>query len=127
LGGGEGQIPGHLAPLADALLAAEKPRSVLVWLGKSAAAQLLAQLAARADPLTHAVLDSLPPSRAVHFVRRMLMDTGVLPDRLDHLDRIVPWLDAQLESHPAAHARLIRPYVQWHLLHRARRRAQRRG
>jgi hypothetical protein len=57
----------------------------------------------------------------------MLMDTGVLPDRPDHLDRIVPWLEAQLKPRPAAHARLVRPYVQWHLLHRARRRAQRRG
>jgi hypothetical protein len=127
LGGGQGPIPSHLAPLADALLAVKKPRSVLVWLERSPAARLLAQLVDRAEPLTHASLDSLPPSRAVHFVRRMLMDTGVLPDRLDHLDRIVPWLDALLKTQPAAHARLVRPYAQWHLLHRARRRAQRRG
>lgn len=127
LGGGPGRIPHHLAPLADALLDAAKPRSVLVWLDRSPAAQLLAQLAGRTDPITHAALDSLPPSRVVHFVRQMMMDTGVLPNRLEHLDRIIPWLEAQLESRPAAHARLIRPYVHWHLLHRARRRAQRRG
>ena len=127
LGGGQGPIPDHLVPLADALLAAEKPRSVLVWLDRSPAAQLLARLAAQETRLTHAVLDSLPPSRAVHFVRRMLVDTGVLSERLEHLDRIVPWLDAQLERRPPSQARLVRPYAQWHLLHRARRRAQRRG
>ena len=63
----------------------------------------------------------------MHFLRRLLMDTKVLPDRLDHLDRIIPWLDAQLDSRPATHARLLHPYAQWHLLRRARRRAQRRG
>jgi hypothetical protein len=55
----------------------------------------------------------------------MLVDTGVLSERLEHLDRIIPWLDAQLEHRPPSQARLVRPYAQWHLLHRARRRAHR--
>lgn len=127
LANADGHIPDHLAALADALLAAEKPRSVWVWLNRSAAPPLLALIAHQPDPPTHTVLDSLPPSRAVHFVRRMLIDTGVLPDRMDHLDRIDPWLDAVLETRPPAQARVVRPYAQWHLLHRARRRALRRG
>lgn len=127
LANSDGQIPGQLTPLADSLLAAEKPRSVWVWLNRSTAPQLLAQIAAQQGPLTHAVLDSLRPNRAVHFVRRMLIDTGVLPDRMDHLHRIDPWLDVLLENRPSAQVRLVRPYAQWHLLHRARRRAQRRG
>jgi len=127
LSGREGPVPPQLSLLVDALLAAEKPRSVWVWLNRSAAPQLLADLAAQPGPITHTMLDSLPPSRAVHFVRRMLIDSGVLPDRMDHLDRLGPWLDALLKSRSPAQVRIIRPYAQWHLLRRARRRAQRRG
>ncbi|WP_228566912.1 hypothetical protein [Nocardia sp. SYP-A9097] len=93
----QGRFPAHLVPLVDALLAAEKPRSVLVWLGRSSAAQLLSELARNGTPITHDGLDALPPSRSVHFVRRMLMCTGVLPYRDDYLDRISPWLEALLE------------------------------
>ncbi len=124
LGADRGIVPEQLAPLAEALLAAVKPRSVLVWLRTSSAAQLLSQLEA---PITHAALDALPPGRDVHFLRAMLVQAGVLPERLEYLDRVVPWLDAQLASHNDAHARLVRPYAQWHLLHRARLRARRRG
>ncbi len=98
-----------------------------MWLSRSAAPHLLAHLAAQKGPITHSTLDSLPPSRAIHFIRRMLIDTHVLPDRMDHLQRVDPWLDALLESRPAAQVRLVRPYAQWHLLRRARRRAQHRG
>ena len=127
LGTDDGLIPAHLQPLVSALLAAERPRSVLVWLNRSAAAQLLTEVAAHPELPTHAVLDSFPPSRTVHFVRRMLVNTGILPTRTEYLERIVPWLDATLTSHSASHVRLIRPYAQWHLLRRARRRARYRG
>ncbi|MFJ9371020.1 hypothetical protein ACIRRA_42345 [Nocardia sp. NPDC101769] len=127
LGDTDGRIPDHLVPLTERLLAAEKPRSVLIWLRKSTAAQLLADLAATGEPITHALLDQQPPARAVEVLRAMLTHSGILPERLDHLDRLTPWLDALLESAPTHHARLIRPYAQWHLLHRARRRAHRRG
>ncbi|MDV2477295.1 hypothetical protein F8M49_21540 [Rhodococcus zopfii] len=126
LGGDSGVIPEQLEPLADALLAAAKPRSVLVWLQKGSAAQLLPQLAAA--PITHAVLDALPPGRDVNILRAMFVQAGVLPDRTDeYLDRILPWLDALLASGNTHHASLVRPYAQWHLIHRARRRAHRRG
>lgn len=127
LDGADGQIPVELTALAKAMLAAEKPRSVWVWLNRSAAAPLLELIAHQPGPPTHAILDALTPSRAVHFVRRMLIDTEVLPDRMDHLDRVDPWLDSVLETRPPAHARLVRPYAKWHLLHRGRRRANRRG
>lgn len=127
LGGPTEQVPDHLIPLMEALVAAAKPRSVWVWLNKSAAAVLLAELAATGTPPTHADLDARPPSRSVHFVRRILMDTGVLPDRPDHLERIGPWLTMILADRPPEHTRLIQPYAQWHVLHRARRRAARGG
>jgi hypothetical protein len=127
LGAATGQIPAQLQPLADALLAAEKPRSVLVWLRRSSAAQLLAQLATQNQPITHELLDSLPVNQDVHYVRQILVHTEILPQRLEYLDRLLPWLEQTLADRPAAHARLVRPYAHWHLLHRARRRARRHG
>jgi hypothetical protein len=56
----------------------------------------------------------------------MLVQTHVLPERMEYLDRVLPWLEPTLVGRPDNDARLIRPYAQWHLLHRARRRAQRR-
>ncbi|WP_272270050.1 hypothetical protein [Rhodococcus sp. Rp3] len=126
LGGDSGVIPEQLAPLADGLRAATKPRSVLVWLQKGSAAQLLSQLAEA--PITHATLDALPPGRDVHVVRAMLVQTKVLPERPDeYLDRILPWLETLLASGNAHHAAFVRPYAQWHLIHRARLRARRPG
>jgi hypothetical protein len=127
LGGTTGQIPTQLQPLAAALTAAEKPRSVMVWLGESSAAQLLTRLAAQGQPITHELLDSLPVDQDVHYVRQILVQTEILPERLEYLDRIRPWLEQTLAARPDAHARLVRPYAHWYVLHRARRRAQRRG
>ncbi|WP_159928352.1 hypothetical protein [Rhodococcus sp. WAY2] len=126
LGNERGDISTEFQPVFDALLGAEKPRSVLVWIGKSAAAQLLSELAKSEQPVTHGLLDRMPPTRAVHRVRDMLVQTHVLPERMEYLDRVLPWLEHTLAGRPDGHARLIRPYAQWHLLHRARRRAQRR-
>jgi hypothetical protein len=127
LGAATGQIPAQLQPLTDALLAAEKPRSVLVWLRRSSAAQLLARLAALSQPITHDLLDCLPVNQDVHYVREILVHTGILPARLEYLDRLLPWLEQTLADRPATHARLVRPYAHWHVLLRARRRAQRHG
>jgi hypothetical protein len=72
-------------------------------------------------------LDELPPSRYERYVRQTLVHTGVLPERNEELDRIPAWLNQLLVGRPAKHAALIRPFVYWFLLRRARRRAAYRG
>ncbi len=126
LAGPGGQVPGQLRPLLDALAGAGNPRGVPCWLKRSPNARLLAELAAAGQPLSHDLLDELPPSRYEHYVRQALVHTGVLPERHEDLDRIPAWLDQILAGKPAQHARLIRPFVHWFLLKRARRRAARR-
>jgi hypothetical protein len=96
---------------------------VVWWLKRSPNAQLLAELAASGEALSHDLLDDLPPSPAEYYVRQILIHTGVLPERNDALDRIPAWLDQALTGRPTGHARLIRPFVHWFLLRRARRRA----
>lgn len=113
--------------MAAALEGADDPRAVLCWLRRSPNAQLLGELAASGRKLSHDLLDELPPSRYEHYVRQILVHTGVLPDRHEELDRIPAWLDQLLPDRPAEHAALIRPFVHWFLLRRARRRAAQRG
>jgi hypothetical protein len=123
LTGPGGQVAAQLRPLLQALAAAEDARGVLSWLRRSPNAALLAQLAAAGRPLGHELLDALPPSRYEHYVRQALVHAGVLPGRDEELDRIPAWLDQVLVGKPAQHAALIRPFVHWFLLRRARRRA----
>lgn len=117
----------QLKPVADALSGAENARGVLCWLRRSPNAQLLGELAASGRTLSHDLLDELPPSRYEHYVRQTLVHTGVLPERHEDLDRIPAWLDQLLADQRPEHAALIRPFVHWFLLRRARRRAAHRG
>ncbi|MEV7188333.1 hypothetical protein [Kitasatospora sp. NPDC093102] len=99
---------------------------MLSWLQHSPNARLLGKLAAEGAQLSHDLLDQLPPSRHELQVRNILVHSGVLPERHEDLDRIPAWLDQLLTGRTPQHARLIRPFVHWSVLKRARRRAIRR-
>lgn len=122
----DGQVNTQLQPLLEAMAGAEDARAVLCWLQRSPNARLLGELAVSGQTITHDLLDELPPGRYEHYVRQALVHTGVLPERHEDLDRIPAWLNTLLADRPAEHARLVRPYVHWFLLKRARRRAARR-
>lgn len=117
----------HPGPVQRALLSAGTGEAVWQWLapGKPGRA-VVARLAASQQPPTHAVLDEMPQTPALHRVRAVLMHAGVLPDRADHLERIVPWLGEQLDGQPADRAHVIRTWVHWTALRRARSRLDRR-
>jgi hypothetical protein len=121
LAGPAGEIHPQLQPLATALAAVDKPHTVYIWLTYSPAARLLLSLAATGEPLGHAVLDTLTPSKAVHYVRDVLVTTGILPERDEFLERLTPFVDNLVADQPAV-ARVVKPYAQWFLVHRARRR-----
>ncbi|GAA2837319.1 hypothetical protein [Crossiella cryophila] len=106
--------------------AVDKPRSVIRWLSKSAGARLLSQIASEESEITHATLDKFPQTLHLNHVRQTLVHTGVLPERDEYLDRIDPWLDTLVSSHPEERAQLVRAYARWHVLRRARSRASRR-
>lgn len=112
-----------LRPIAEALLAHPEPARALQWLAGTATAKLLATLATATQPITHHTLDQLGGTNAAHLLRHMLVSATVLPERIEYLERIGPWLNDQLRHRPAAHARLIRPFVHWTLMPRSRRNA----
>ena len=116
----------QLHPLLDALTAVTNPATVVKWLDMSRSARLLGHLASTGGPITHDLLDDLPQDQALRYVREVLVSSGVLPARNEHLERLAPWLEHLLHGKPAHHARLIRPFTHWFVLRRARRAAARR-
>jgi hypothetical protein len=112
----------QLRQLAETLTASTRPRAALRWLRGNGGGAILAGLAAGRDPVSHELLDQLPPGRSLHFLRDRLVATRVLPERSEYLDRIPAWVGQLTASKPEGHARLIRTYAQWDALRRARRR-----
>lgn len=119
--GPDGEVFPQLKPLIEALSEAKDPRSVAVWLSKSPGARMLREMSRAGDEITHDVLDELPSSASLNYIREILIRTKVLDPRNEYLDRIEPWIDNLLCSYPLEHARIIRSYAVWFQLHRARR------
>ncbi|MEU5778364.1 hypothetical protein ABZ819_34370 [Streptomyces venezuelae] len=114
------------AALADC----PEPGTVVNWLRNSRSARLLADLVATGRPLTHADLDATATSRATamtaEYLGGLLIAYQVLPERDELGARITRHLERVTTRHPD-HAVLLRSYVRWSLLPRARRRQRLRG
>ncbi|MFC5107433.1 hypothetical protein [Kibdelosporangium philippinense] len=121
----DGVLRLDLQPFVTALATVDSPNAVLQWLRPGQpAAHLLEWIHAIDVPVTHDLLDCLPPGLAVHRLRQTLVHTGVLPERDEYLERLVPWLDNLLADQPATRAHLLRTYATWTVLRRARYRAR---
>ncbi len=124
LSGENDQLVPQLVPLAEALISAASPRSVLNWLSRSGG-QLLVSLAAGQAQITHDLLDDLPQDHDTRAVRNILVTTQILPTRDEFLARLEIWLPQVLEPLPAHHLRIIRPFAEWSIVREARRRSSR--
>ncbi|MEV5506559.1 hypothetical protein [Streptomyces orinoci] len=125
LTGPDGHVPERLEPLIDAFCQVRVPAEAIRWTTRSPNAALLARLVADGRELSHDLLDELTPGRNEAYVRQVLVQTGVLPKRDEDLERLPSWLEHLLAGKPQAHARLVRPYLHWYLLRRARNRRAR--
>ncbi|GHE39424.1 hypothetical protein GCM10018785_06300 [Streptomyces longispororuber] len=121
---------GPYAHMRAALAECPEPRRVLNWLCSSRSARLLADLIATGRQLTHEDLDATATSRSAamtaEYLRGLLMAYQVLPERDEPTARITRHLDPVTARHPE-HAVLLRAYVRWSLLTRARRHQRLRG
>lgn len=126
LAGPDGEVSEQLQPLIVAFALKERARGMIFWINRSPNAALLAELAATGREITHELLDGLPFSRNVHYVRDVLVYASVLPERDEDIERIPHWLDHVLVNRSQQHVRLVRPFVHWSLLRKARQRAIRR-
>ena len=87
------------------------------------AAAILAELAAGQRPLTHAALDELPDSKTIRHLRSVLVATGALPPRAEHMIRLEHWITSLIAGRDDPGERqVLHRYATWHALRRLRRR-----
>ena len=119
-----GTIHPQLQALHDNLAGNDRPDTVLGWLYKNTAAAILAELAAGERPLTHAALDQLPDSKPIRHLRSVLVASGALAPRDEHMIRLERWITATIAGRgDPGERQLLRRYALWHALRRLRRRA----
>ena len=118
-----GAIHPRLQGLHDHLAGHERPDTVLVWLGKDTVSTTVAELATGQRPLTHEALDQMPDSRPLQHLRSVLVATGVLPPRDEHLARLEHWIAVTVAQQANAdHREVLHRYAVWHVLRRLRHR-----
>lgn len=123
LGDDTGQIRPQLQALHDNLAGHDRPETVLVWLNKPRTSRILGELAAGQRALTHEGLDELPDAKPLRHLRAVLVATGVLPERDEHLTRLEAWITATIADRADPEQRgLLQRYAIWHCLRRLRRR-----
>jgi hypothetical protein len=125
LSGTNGLLNPKLEPVLSAMLAVDRPKSTLFWLQQSESAKILRAMALGELAISHQDLDVLPRTRALDYLRDLLIITGVLPDEPVHVERISQWLQDFLTNLPAAQAQLIRQFATWSVLRRLRAAAAR--
>ncbi|QXU51796.1 site-specific integrase [Rhodococcus sp. LW-XY12] len=123
LADGTGVIRPELTELHRTLATIDLPRTVLKWLSRSSAAAVLGDLGSGRRALTHDALDDLGPSKPVEHLRSVLVATGALTDRDEHLARLERWLTDTVDTvTDPGHRKLARHYATWQLLRRLRAR-----
>ena len=110
----------QLQALYDNLANQDHPKTVLSWLNKDVAAAVLHELASGQRALTHAGLDELPDSKPIRHLRAVLIATGALPPRDEHLVRLERWITATIAGHHQK--QMLHHYGVWHATRRLRRR-----
>ncbi|MFH8426016.1 hypothetical protein [Streptomyces sp. NPDC018038] len=126
------EASGQYHQMRTALAECEQPRTALNWLRNSHSARMLTGLVAVGQPLTHEVLDTIAHAsgrggtQTIDYLRTTLVTYQVLPERDELTARIERHLTRTAARHPE-HALLLRAYVRWSLLPRARRADRRPG
>ena len=116
-----GRVRAGLQAFQQALAGIGRPENALGWLRRPQVRALLAELAAGQRPLTHAVLDELPASKTLTHLRSVLVATGALPARDEHLAQLERWIGAAVAAHPdPGEKEVLHRYAAWHVLRRLR-------
>lgn len=112
----------RLKRLINLLTDADRPESVYTWKRGTTAAGLLAGIGTRDIVLTHEAFDELPQSKAVEFLRELLVHHSMLPEPDRHLATFERWLHGRLEQLGgiASVERPVGQFARWHHLRRLR-------
>lgn len=128
---GSGRIRPELVPLAEFMLAMDKPTSGIIWLltrrGQAGSPEdLLRRLGRGEIALTHEAFQLTEHWQAAAHLRELLVACGVLPA----VDKQVWLFERWLHGHIASiaddgHAQIVRRFATWSVLPRIRARADR--
>ncbi len=122
LAGDDGTVPAPLVPVYEAIVGSPSAVHALGWLRRGKSASLLVDLVKTGTPPTHEMLDALPPTKSVPYVRQLLVASGALPEHPSRLGELERWIAAAvLTTENEADRRLLRAYARWALLARVRR------
>lgn len=115
---------GHLTPTAEQIfetLVVSQPLRLVIWINASSTARVLRELVTSSQPLTHALLDQRLPSKAVQFLRAMLVAGKVLPARDEHLAALERWIPTFIRDRiHLDEQQAVLSYATWHHLRRLR-------
>lgn len=111
-----------LVGLVDALCAAGRPESLIIWKRSPRVQTLLRGLGDGTIPLTHEGLDGVP-GRATEHLRALLQHHGHLPTRDPYLPRFEQWIAAKLDGLPDDVRQPVHHFATWHHLRRIRAKA----
>ncbi|MFI5065484.1 MAG: hypothetical protein ACHP9Z_16120 [Streptosporangiales bacterium] len=118
-----GRVRAGLQVLQQALAGIDRPEIALGWLRRPKVRALLTELAAGQRPLTHAALDDLPPSKTLTHLRSVLVGTGALPGRDEHLAQLERWIGTTVAARlDPGQKEVLHRYAVWHVLRRLRHR-----
>ncbi|MGH3266551.1 MAG: hypothetical protein ACRDNS_31690 [Trebonia sp.] len=125
LADGNGKVRPELGTLYEALVGIGRPATALSWLSRHTVACVLGELASGARPLSHATLDELAPTKTLAHLRAVLVATGILPDRDEHLAQLEAWAAKAVAARSDSDERqLLHRYAIWHVLRRLRQRTR---
>jgi hypothetical protein len=120
LTGPDGLIRPELKPVRDALVATDRPRSLLSNWHDLASLHLLADIAQGRLELTHDALDTRPQTFSVTYLRSMLVAAGALPPRDEHAARLHRYAaEAGVDIHDLELRGVLARYARWHVVGRA--------
>lgn len=103
-----------IPPLAAALKSMKRANSGMTWIRPNHATAFLRNLAT-APKISHETFDELPDSRTREYVRGLLTEHGVLPQRDELRIRYDSWAAGVLERvKDPQHLDVVRRYTRWH-------------
>lgn len=126
----DGVVMPELIPFVDDLAAVDDTARMVRWITQGKARSVLEGMAHGRLPLCHESLDAASGERrgraiAIEHLRRLLVASGVLPHRDEHLSRLERTIpDYLAKTHPDDQ-KILRPFATWHVLAEARRRVAR--
>ena len=108
LAGPNGQISTQLEGVATFLLDDSTSEQTQEVLNSAEWIQLLGELAASGEPITHEVLDDLGQGMPVRHLRSVLVHAGALDERGEGLESLQPWMRSFLAGASAQTAAVLR-------------------